>query len=324
MIPRDFADVECEVSAREGSYKGLSAQALLTSREDFEAIFSSLPHIERWVEPGSGHGLGPCLFAELHPSKSATGIEFEEARFKNSQKLKETSGLSNVEFIHADLMESDVPDGDAYFLYFPTGIVLDKILHRIGTSPGSPLIIVIESHGDLIPRLQKEPWLEEVKKIPLHSCRHSPNAVVFKKTGQVSDSLHWLSFVRKHLLLKEDNGEKWLGESYGLEWSRNNEFNLLTPPRTIRSSQVEAVYSPEEVEPRYRPALHLRQLGPIRIESNGSSYSGHLRKIFVSPCFKVEISSGQQLEWSQIKKIFWENTLCYDSLSGYCFFPRAV
>lgn len=324
MDPSDFNEVERGVLEREGSYRGLSAEALLSSQADFEAIFSSLPHISTWVEPGSGHGLGPCLFAARDPSKKAIGIEFEKARFETSQRLKEELNLPNVQFLHADLLESELPVGDAYFLYFPTGIVLDKILSQIGSMRSEALLIVVESHGDLIPRLQKEPWLQEVKRIPLQSARHSPSAVVFRKSGPLSDSLHTVSFRRKLLLIREDNGEKWLGESYGLEWSRTTDYNLKSPPRTISLKQVEAVLSFEEVEAQFQLALHLRTLGLVVIEIDGLSHRGHLRKIFVAPCFKVEISSGHQLEWSQIKKIFWENTLCYDSLSGYCFFPRAV
>lgn len=324
MSDSEFKKIEQDVSEREGSYKGLLKEALLTSKEDYEAIFSSLPEIRKWIEPGSGHGLGPVMFAKCYPDKSAIGIEFERSRYEASEALKRREAISNVQFFHEDLLNFDLPRGDAYFLYFPTGMVLDKILFEIGTMDSGVRVIAIESHGDLLPRLEKEKWLQKVKEIPLSTLRHYPYAVVYNKVGPYQYSLHGQSFLKKYLLIKDDNGEKWLGESFGLEWSRNNEFNLQLPPRTINSEQIIGIFTLEEVEKIYHFALYLRRLGELRIETENAQHSGQIRKIFISPCFKVEISTGHQLEWKQIKKILWENALCYESSSGYYYFPRAV
>lgn len=323
MFSTDFKSVENEVTERSGSYKGLTQEALLTSEEDFKTIFEALPEIQTWVEPGSGHGLGPLLFAKLNPTKSAIGIEFEEARFAISEKLKQQAALTNVEFKHQDLLEHNLPQADSYFFYFPTGIVLDRILHSFKTLSTKFRIIAIESHGDLLPRLKKEAWLKEVKQIPLTSARYFPYAVVFENGGVATSSLHDVSFLKKYLLI-EDGAQAWWAESFGLEWQGDDRYLLQTPPRTISEDQVKRICGIDEVARSFHPALTLRSLGELRIETSSGLFVGKLRKIFVSPSFKLEISSGEQVEWSQITKIFWENTLCFDSSSDYFYFPHVV
>lgn len=318
-----FDTIEKEVMDLAGSYKGLSEEALLTTQEDFYRIFKSLPPGETWVELGSGHGLGPLSFAKLFTDKKAIGIEFEQARYEASIRSLELSSLRNAHFIHADLLTCLIPLGDFYFLYFPTGKVLDRILHHLGNLAESFYLIVIESHGDLLPRLKKEKWLRVYSEIPLTSARHYPQAVIFQKCSQKGSDLHDVSFEEKFLTIR-DQAAEWIGESFGLEWIRENEFHLLTPPRTISEFQVKNVLDFEQVPVKFHSALLLRKLGMLTIHCMTDVKHCHIRKIFISPSFKVELSSGEQVEWTEITQIYWENTLCYDSLLGYFFYPRVV
>jgi hypothetical protein len=324
MSSNEYSVIEGLVSSQLGSYKGLPAEALLTCEEDFRAIFSCLPETQTWMELGSGHGLGPLLFASLNPHKRSIGIEFEEARWGISQKNKQMAGLSNVEYIHADLLVCDIPVADVYFLYFSTGPVLDRILFELGKRSASFQIVAIESHGDLLPRLEREHWLQKKQEIALKSSRHAPHAVIYEKCGHKESSLHDLSFQSKYILIVGEDGQSWLAESYGMEWVQGENFQLLTPPRTIRSSQVKNVFELNEVESKFHSALQLRKLGKLKICTSSGIKEEYLRKIFVTPSFKVEISSGEQVEWSDVKKIFWENTLCFDSSLDYFYYPHVV
>ncbi|MBA2405213.1 MAG: hypothetical protein H0V66_10615 [Bdellovibrionales bacterium] len=323
MSHTEFSKIEALVSDRPGSYKNHSAEALLTSEEDFKVIFDYLPETQIWVELGSGHGLGPCLFASLHPDRKAMGVEFELARFEHSQQLQKSSALSNVEFIHADLQTCDIPDGDVYFFYFSTGLVLDRILFELGKKTHNFKIVAIESHGDLLPRLKKENWLKAFQEIPLTMQRHSPHAIVFQKSGFRQTSLHDQSFNHRYLMLEEGPGI-WVGESYGLEWLQGEQYQLLVPPRTISSLQIKEILDLDELPVKYHFALQLRPLGSFTFLTSSGSKEGYLRKIYVGPSFTVELSSGERVEWSDIKKIFWETTLCYDSSADYYFFPHVV
>lgn len=323
MFKTNYKLVEENVSTRPGSYPGLEEAALLTSEEDFRAIFNSIPESSSWIEFGSGHGLGPLLFGHLHPQGHSTGIEFEESRYKASLELKDKSGLQNVSFIHADLLNCDIPEGDVYFFYFPTGIVLDRILFELGKRTGSFKLIAIESHGDFLERLKKENWLKVIQEIPLKSSRHNSHALVFEKCGTKSSSLHDYSFQKNFLILQDSSGE-WIGETYGLEWLNSNQFQLLVPPRSFLQEDVKKIVSLEGIESRFHPALRLRHLKQLTFKTSQGEFKGALRKIYVRPSFRVEISSGQLVEWEEISQIYWETSLCYDSSSGYFSYPHVV
>lgn len=323
MFKTNYKLVEEQVSKRPGSYHGLQEAALLTSEADYRTIFESLGGTKSWVELGSGHGLGPLLFAHLHPDAQAVGIEFELPRFDVGQQLKSSAGLNNVTFIHADLLYCDIPVGDVYFFYFPTGLVLDRILSVLGEREGDFKIVAIESHGDFLDRIARENWLVQRTQIPLQSGRHASHAVVFEKVGQKSSSLHDYSFKRQYLLLQDSQGE-WIGETYGLEWLKENQYQLEVPPRSFQQEDVKQILSLEDIETHFHSALFLRHLKNLTFKTNLGEFHGSLRKIYVRPCFKVEISSGQQVEWEDISQIYLESSLCYDSSSGYFSFPHVV
>ena len=323
MFRSDYKAVEKEVSDQAGSYQGIEAEALLTSEEDFRRIFAALPDIKVWAELGSGHGLGPLLFAHLFPQKKSLGIEFEKPRFDISVQLKNEHHLTNVDFILGDMLTCDIPQADTYFLYFPTGMVLDRVLHELGSRNEMFQLVAIESHGDLLERLKKESWLKASMEIPLSSPRHCDVARVFTKISQKQNDLHDFSFLKKYLLIEDENSQ-WLGESLGLEWLKADEFKLLVPPRSFKESQVKEVLELADVDKCFQPALLLRGLGELRIVTETAELQGHLRKIYVAPCFKVEISSGEQVEWGKIRRIFWESTLCFDSSLDYFFYPHVV
>ena len=323
MSLSDYLLIEEQVSHQLGNYKGLTEEALLTCEEDFLNLFEALPDISSWVELGSGHGLGPLLFAEKFPHKKAIGVEFEKARLDVGEKKRIQLSLSNVEFLHADLLTCPIPLGDVYFLYFSTGHVFDRILFELGEISTPFKVVVIESHGDLLDRLKKERWLLPVQEISLKSSRHYPKAVVFEKCSRKEPSLHDFSFLPKFLLIQDERNHSWLGESYELEWLRGDEYQLLTPPRTITNSTITQVLDLHQLRDDYQIALKLRKLGLVRIQTMLGEKHGFIRKIFITPSFKLEISSGEQVQWSDVQKIFWENILCFDSSSDYFFYPHA-
>jgi predicted SAM-dependent methyltransferase len=59
----------------------------------------------RYLELGSGMGLGLCLLAAAYPEGSFIGIDFHPSHIANSQWLAAELGLANVSFHEADFME---------------------------------------------------------------------------------------------------------------------------------------------------------------------------------------------------------------------------
>lgn len=314
----DYDAIEALVGTRSGSYKGLDSRALYTSREDFEAIFSHPLVTGTFVDLGCGIGEGCLLYSWLYPERSSIGVDFEQSRIEAGLKIKEDLKLERVSLLHQDLLHGDIPSGNTYFLYFPTGMVLDRILNELYKSKREFRLVVIESHGDLFPRLEQENWLKLVGTIPLKSERHHPMAHVYERTmDERSLSLvpFEISFQEKFLLI--DEGEfAWLGESYGLEWTHDNRFELLTPPRTILWDQVKEILSFDQVEVKFQKALELRRLGEVTVKTLSSELTGHIRKVIVRPTFHLEISSGEKVEWSHIVTITQGSILCYDSSSA--------
>lgn len=313
-----FDIAESLVSERETSYKGTSKEALLTSSEDFRTIFSYIKDCKSFLDLGCGHGVGVIEFAKMYSHAWSGGIDFESSRLEAGKKMALDEKLTNCHFIESDLLISEIPIVDAYFLYFPTGIILDRILDYLGNQDADFRIIAIESHGDLLQRLKKEKWLELEAEIPLRDKRHYPFAQIFKKCSQRGRDLHSISFKNKFLTIRQDH-RLWLADSFGLEWVRDDEFLLKTPPRTIKESDVLEVNDFEFLSTYLQKMIQLRQLGRLTIKTGSEELSGEIRKIFFSPKIELEISSAGNVNWESIEKIFTESSLCYDSSSGFAF-----
>lgn len=293
LIEFNFLESEKFVSGQEGSYPGLSQAALLTSLEDYKSIFCHFPLVTSYVELGSGYGVGPLLFSAMNPEALSVGIEFETARFAESTRLQQRLNSLSTQFFLSDLLDCDIPSAELYFLYFPTGLVLDRILKVLGEMTHEFHLVVIESHGDLLPRLLKESWLLEVFEIPLHTPRHYPAAKVFKKIAIKKSSIHDYSFENAYFLIRQTDHSFWLGDSFGLEWHKETSYNLKFPPCTIKESDIVQVMKWEELD------LVIKELIILRRQGDGLSL-GMIRKIFVRPEIKIELSSGQMVHLNEI------------------------
>lgn len=311
-------EIEINVSDKAGSYKGIRPEALYTSNEDLEKIFSHELVQGTFVDLGCGHGKTALFYGGLFPERRSLGIEFEAERLKTGLSFKEKHQLTNVELIHADLARCEIPLADTYFLYFPTGPVLDRILSVLYEKDNFFRLIVIESHGDLFPRLDLENWIKIISEIPLLSSRHHPSARIYERqflTRNISPAFT-LSFEHHYLVIEDDTG-CWIGNSFGMEWSSGDRFELLTPPRTLFWKNVKKMMVLHEFKPEIQQALMLRSKGEVTLTTSNSRYEGHIRKIFVEPTFGLELSSGEKVEWDEILTIIQGSLLCYESSSDF-------
>jgi hypothetical protein len=316
-VSENFSDSRAEL------YEGLSAEALYTSLEDLETI-QRHPLVEgTWVDLGCGVGHSMMLYQTLFPDRRSIGVELSEKRAKEGQRAIEASGLEGATLIHADLLDVPLPDGDTYFLYFPTGPVLDRLLFELRKRETFRLV-VIESHGDLLDRLNKEKCLTPIAEIPLKQSRHHPTARIFQGRRESSSlqSPFNLSFIEKYLLIQDDELQ-WIGETRGLEWQRGEEFLLHIPPRSILWSQVLAVVHRNDLSEDVRFLCDLRRYGECEILVKNKPHRGVIRKISVKPSFSVELSTGEWIEWKDILTITMGHHLCFDSSSSLFSLPPA-
>ncbi len=313
---------ELEISDTPESYRGLSLEALCTPIEDLLQIFEDPLVVGSWVDLGSGFGHSVLAYAERFPERKAIGMEIEFARIEVARALAEVRSLP-CQFIEGDLLTDPIPYGDIYFLYFPQGHVLDRILSELSKKKDF-LLIAIESHGDLFPRLQKETWLDIVREVPLTSMRHHPSARFFRpnKNSRVLAGLHSYSFHEKIFLLKDDE-TLWWGESLGL-CASGDQYLLKHPPRTICESELVKIMTKDEIDAVGNFLLTLRRRGELQISVDNNVFIGALRKIIVWPAFSVEFSSGERVEWSRVNWIKQGNHLCFESSSGLFSLPPAL
>ncbi len=312
-------ETEKNISGRPGSYKNLSDEALYTSYEDLQEIFKHRLIKGKFLDLGCGHGMAPLLYGYLYPKRESAGIEFESERLMVGESFRNNHELINVNLIQADLLETIIPEADTYFLYFPTGHVLDRVLTNLYQGQNPFHLVAIESHGDLFARLERENWLMVRDEIPLKSSRHYPRARIYERT---SDKRHestlpfTLSYHHLHLLISDEK-EEWIGDTYGMEWTEEDRFELLTPPRTIFWKNVKKMMVPGDFDKRLQLLTRLRSKGEVCIATADADYGGFIRKIVVSPTFRLEISSGQQVEWMKIQTITQGHLLCYESSSDF-------
>lgn len=306
-----FKETEEKVSDDPGSYKGIDPEALCTRPEDILSILSDPLVTGTWVDLGSGYGHTVMTYAEKFPDRKSVGVEKEEPRNEWAKALAREKELT-CDFIQGDLLTDDIPEGNTYFLYFPQGHVLDRILSFLSQRPVT--LVVIESHGDLFPRLEKEAWLKLEREIPLSSKRHNPLARIYRSTGEGKlHGLHQYSFEEKFILFRDATG-LWWGDSFGL-CAQGDDYLLAHPPRTVKDSDVVKIMTKSELPPLVSFLISLRKLPDVSVTARGKVFHGPIRKILETPAFSVEFPGGERLQWSDIGRITQGSYLCYDSSS---------
>lgn len=308
-----YKEIEEGVEDKEGAYVHHEQEALYTSSEDLLALFRHPLVKGTFCDLGCGTGQAPLLYGYRFPERKALGLEFDKARITAGQEFQG----NNVELLYADLLTAPIPYADTYFLYFPTGPVLDRILSELYRKKEAFTLIAIESHGDLLPRLELEKWLFLVDEVDLVSQRHYPRARIYSRefSERSVDLLLFEHSFRERFLEIQEGEEVWIGESLGLEWVEGDKFNLKTPPRTIKRSDVKRVMTLDQLPPECQMVMMLRRLGELEIKTRKKRFKGVIRKIFVGPLFLVEISSGERIEWNEILTITQGNRLCFASSS---------
>lgn len=323
VLAFNHADIEKDVLDKEGHYFGLLPEALYTSIEDLHRIHSHELVNGTWVDLGAGVGQSALMYSLRYPDRKSVAVEFSFPRIEAGRKVQRDLDLNNIDFIHDDLMNCEIPLGDTYFLYFPTGPVLDRILFELSQRKDF-YIVAIESHGDLLKRLDQETWIERVDTIKLESPRHYPFAVIYrvKVCYVLSEGPFQISFREKFLIIQE-NTQRWLAESFGLEWL-GDKFQLKYPPRTIDWADVKEVKTKEELSEVELNFNALRRLGELKFITKSDSFTASIRKIILYPSFSLDLSIGKQVEFKNIQSIHLGDFLCYDSSSGHFYLPHAL
>ncbi len=193
------SSIRCSDSA---SYANLDTRALLTSYVDYFKILKQVSLGETLVDLGSGYSRGTFL-AKILDLPKCLGLEFQKERVDYSKRNYESFFHEEAKNIFlCDLKSDQIPISKNYFLYFPKGLVLDRILFEIYRMKNNAKLFVIESHGDIIPYLKNLKFLDLKKEMKCSLPRHN-------------DKIYMFSFItdRYNFDLKKDLSS-WLIQNY--------------------------------------------------------------------------------------------------------------
>lgn len=165
-------------------YYDLSADALNTSYHDFWQIFTQLDKKSTFVDLGSGVSRGAFVALNFDGLKYI-GIELMDERISSTIESLRKLGQKSSDILKLDLSSSRLPSANYYFIYFPLGKTLSFILMQliIMAKNNNFEIIVIESHGDLIDKMNALSFSFKLRDSSLTTSlpRHN-NKIHFFKT----------------------------------------------------------------------------------------------------------------------------------------------
>ncbi len=304
----------------------LEALALNTSYLDLIQIFIflNIKPTQHFIDIGAGYARSALLINILYPQTKATALEHVKERVEKSRAVSKKLNLPLDSYHCQDILNKNysLPQGDYYFLYLPLGELLHKSIKDLKENAKTRdfKIIAIESHGELINRLNKEDWLNKID-CPLQtiSPRHDQNIYIFetnrKKLNQIKTNLQRL----EDLVYNAENDfqiiirDKDLGNKNEYHWSASSKdltFNLidknfekldlLYPPRTISIDQIITVEK-KELPPFYKEREDNLKIKLKQIDNEEFKSAGWIRKIIVHPELIIEFSVLGRIPYCDIR-----------------------
>ena len=203
--------VEKKVTGHEDSiYPGLDPRALLTSYIDYYQILSDIPVGEELVDLGAGYCRGTLLseFLKLQKCKS---IEIVENRVRVAKKCLTEMGGDLDQIIQGDLENMAIPKAYGYFLYFPKGDSLYRLLRDLFEKSKMQIcyLYVCESHGDVIDYIEMFSSIKKIKEFKVSQPRHR-DFIVKYEVRPVLEKLEWKTHLPEWLLFNSNQNTSFI------------------------------------------------------------------------------------------------------------------
>jgi SAM-dependent methyltransferase len=308
--------------------QGLTQEALFTCYHDVLEAMEWLhgQGARSWCDLGCGIGRTALLWAWLFSDGEGQGVEMVPERLEEARGSARAMPLPNTRWVEGDFAAPGLalPAADVYFLYLSTGPALDALLDKLKKRARPAWVVVVESHGDLKPRLQWESWwlTSHPQRFALQSRRHDPWVGLYQvrtmhpalrleqewegRMGLLPEDLARhpspLGYLlgksfRRHWELVIAEGEKlWTMETLGLAWHDAESVQGESPRRQVswREGGVGLRRVPSEAA--YQELAHWRRSGlPLeyRRSDGQSGLRVQLRKIYIAPEIAYEFSDGR-------------------------------
>ncbi len=186
IINLKYEDSESRIQdTSEYIYQGIEEEALLTNYFDYFQILDDFEG-KVLVDLGAGYCKGSLLNELLGLDSRCLSVEIEKSRVAMARShIKDESVI-----IQGDLLSESflLPKADAYFLYMPTGIVLNSILSKIINQKIEADFYVIESHGDFIDVINYYPELFMPIESNLNVSQPRHDKKIYKYKSKLIDS----------------------------------------------------------------------------------------------------------------------------------------
>lgn len=204
----DVQDTEKEISLNDESlYVGLDPRALLTSYIDYYQILEDVPKGEELVDVGAGYCRGTILSEFLGLNKCHS-IEIVKERITEAfDAISNFSGDTSL-LLNQDLSTCTLPEAYGYFLYFPKGEILYRILSQLFelSKHQDCFLYVCESHGDMLDYLNMFSSITQVKSFKVSQPRHSDQIVKYE-IRPLNGVLNWKSDLAEWMLVNRNSDE---------------------------------------------------------------------------------------------------------------------
>lgn len=316
--------------------QGLTPEALYTGYNDVlqAMLWLRRQGAQSWCDLGCGVGRTCLLWSWLFPEGRSHGVELVPERIEEARGSARALGLGNTLWSEGDFAspQFQLPASDAYFIYLSSGPALDALLEKLKRLPQSVWVVVIESHGELKPRLQWESWwlAPRTQRFPLQSHRHDPWLSLYQTRGlhpaleleqswearmgllpadlaQHPSPLGYLltkSYQRNWEVVIASDERPWTMDSLGLRWHDAETIQGEHPPRQFQWGLGKIGLRRLPDDPQYRRwALWRRDETPMDyLDQQGQKGERvRIRKLFVAPVLALEFSDGRQILASELK-----------------------
>ena len=158
----EVASVPAEPEERDGDMIGYQPTPTRIILELIDKLHPT--QADTFYDLGSGLGHVPIL-VNLLTGMRTRGIEIESAYFRYSMECLKKLGLSNVEFVNADVRSVDYDDGTIFYLYTPfQGEILRHVLGKL-EAQSERRSIRICTYGPCTLQVGKQRWLQSIYQI---------------------------------------------------------------------------------------------------------------------------------------------------------------
>ena len=122
---------------------------------------------------GAGYGRVVLMGAITHPKATFKGVELVSERVREANEIRDRLGLENAQFIHGNVRDVDLSDGNIFYMFNPfTSETLSIVMAKLGDVANHKRILLGSTY--MFGRLDRITWLRELDP---SAKKHDPSVL---------------------------------------------------------------------------------------------------------------------------------------------------